>query len=497
MMMKLFTKSALVLAMALSASLPTLAQSTISVNKLSSYTETCADEGCAEISAFDATSSRVFTTNSLENQLRILEVDADGIMSEFGTVDLAIFGGGPNSVAVSNGVVAVAIEAFNKQDNGTVELFNTDGDHIKSIIAGALPDMVTFTPDGRYLLVANEGEPNDDYNVDPEGSITIINTSSWLPTQVNFNEFDDKKLKDVRVFGPGASVSEDLEPEYIAVSADSTTAWISLQENNAMAKLDIATATITDVIGLGYKRHDQARNAFDASNEDSGINIQNWPTLGMYQPDAIASYQRGNATFIISANEGDARDYDGYSEEERVKDLILDPEKFPNAAELQQKPLLGRLKTTTANGDTDGDGDHDEIYSYGGRSFSIWNSNGKRVFDSGSQLEDYLAQYQEQGFDVWTDNRSDDKGPEPESITVGQLDGDNYAFIGLERTSGLFIYNISSPYKPKAAGYIDLKSEGDIGPEGLVFVQRDKDTAWLIVTNEISNTTSLYEITVD
>lgn len=407
------------LAIALSLPMGAIANPTVTVNKLSTYTETCPDEGCAEISAFDPASSKIFTTNATENELRILEIDADGLISDSAAIDLSLYGGGPNSVAVSDGVVAVAIEGFSKQNNGTVELFDTNGSHIHSVTAGALPDMLTFTPNGRYLLVANEGEPNDDYNNDPEGSITIIDTKTWIPVEANFHAFDNKKLKNVRIFGKNATVSQDLEPEYITVSADSKTAWIALQENNALAKLDIEKATITDVYGLGYKRHDLARNAFDASNEDGGINIQNWPTLGMYQPDAITSYQRGEATFIITANEGDARDYDGYSEEVRVKDLELDPKAFPDATEIQLEGNLGRLKTTTANGDTDGDGDHDEIYSYGARSFSIWNANGKLVFDSGSQFEDFLAQYQNNGFDVWTDSRSDDKGPEPESITTG------------------------------------------------------------------------------
>ena len=496
--MKILTKSVLALAISVSMITPTFAAKSIFTTKLlSSYKEVCPDEACAEISAYDAQSSRVFTTNSEENQLRILEINNDGQLVEVGLIDLSGYGGGPNSVAVSNGVVAVAVQAFIKQENGTVELFTTDGTHIQSIQVGALPDMVTFTPDGQYLLVANEGEPNDSYTFDPEGTVTIIDTASWLAKTANFHAYDNAKLKDVRVFGPNASVSQDLEPEFITVAADSTTAWITLQENNAIAKLDIASATITDIYGLGFKRHDQAKNGFDASDEDNGINIAPHPTLGMYQPDSIASFQRGNATFLITANEGDSRDYEGYSEEVRVKDLELDPEKFPNADDLQKKSALGRLKTTTANGDTDGDGDNDEIYSYGARSFSIWNANGKQIFDSGSQFEDYLAQYQEQGWNVWEEKRSDDKGPEPESVTVGELAGEQYAFIGLERTSGLFIYNISSPSRPTVAGFIDLELVGDVGPEGLKFISRDANTGWLLITNEISNTTSLYEISVD
>lgn len=482
------------------------------IEKLTTYTEECGgEESCTEISAFDESSSRVFVTNAAEEQLRILSLDNSNTLQEFQVIDLP---GGPNSVAYNNGIVAVAVEADNKTDNGSVILFQYDenlGEYTQYDVlsVGALPDMLTFSPDGNYLLVANEGEPNDDYTIDPVGSVSVIHTNDWSVHPATFDAFNDAKLKDVRIFGPGASVAQDVEPEYITVSQDSSTAWISLQENNALAKLDIASATITDIYGLGYKLHRLKKNAFDASNKDDAINIQTWPTYGMYMPDAIASYQRDDATFIITANEGDARDYDGYSEEARVKDLVLDPKAFPNAEELQQDENLGRLKTTMAQGDIDGDEDFDRIYSYGARSFSIWNANGKQVYDSGSDFERAQAatveseanpllyfNSDEPGEDE--ENRSDDKGPEPESVVVGELAGETYAFIGTERTSDIFIYKLSNPHKPEAVGFIDLDNvEGtpDVGPEGLLYIERDANTGWLLVTNEISNTVSLYEIT--
>jgi hypothetical protein len=389
----------------------------------------------------------------------------------------------------------VAVEAEVKQNDGTVVLFTTDGQFKDNLRVGALPDMLTFTPDKQYLLVANEGEPNSAYTIDPEGSVSVIDTTTWLVQTADFKRFNDRDLKGARVFGPNATPAQDFEPEYIAVSADSSTAWISLQENNAFAVLDIKQAKIVDVFGLGYKNHNDPSDGLDASNKDGGINIQAWPVFGMYQPDAIATYQKGSRTFIVSTNEGEARDYDGFSEQQRVKDLVLNSRHFSNRSDLQQEQNLGRLNITTTQGDHKKDGEYDKLYSFGGRSFSIWSEKGDQVFDSRADFETSLQSFQDNGdMDVWVDSRSDDKGPEPESVVVGEIAGRTYAFIGLERTSGVFIYDITSPESSYLTHYIDLKAHGDLGPEGLVFIPRDNDMGWLLVTNEVSNTISLYGI---
>ena len=250
---------------------------------------------------------------------------------------------------------------------------------------------------------------------------------------------------------------------------------------------------------------------FDASNQDGGescaipledpeecINIKPQPTLGMYQPDALASYTVDGQVYVISANEGDARDYDGFSEEFRVGDdeIVLDMTAYPDAERLKNEADLGRLKTTDATGDTDGDGDFDQIYSYGARSFSIWSSSGAQVYDSGDDFEQRLLNLQLAGGDVWTDSRSDDKGPEPESLTVASIAAKDIAFIGLERTSGVMVYDVSYPMEAEYLGFLDTKKAGDISPEGLIYVPRTENRGALIVTNEVSNTTSIYQIII-
>jgi DNA-binding beta-propeller fold protein YncE len=489
-----FKLTLLAAALSASASAPVLSAPAFQFTHLSTYAEECNDKkSCSEISAYDPISGKVFTTNAEENELRILKIVAN-TLQEVGTIDLSPYGGGPNSVAVSKGLVAVAVENNDKQAAGAVVIFDTNASFQRTISAGALPDMLSFTPNGNFLIVANEGEPNDAYDFDPEGSVTVINTSTWTAQTADFSAFNHSALKNVRVFGPNATLAQDVEPEYVAISADSSTAWISLQENNALAKLDIASATITDIYGLGYKKHQQEKNALDASNKDSGINIQAWPVAGMYQPDAIASYEVNGHTYIVSANEGDARDYDGFSEETRIGKLTLNPEAFPDAATLQENANLGRLKTTTTLGDINNNGDFEKLYSYGARSFSIWSEDGKLVADTGADFERQLAKLEANGVEVWTGSRSDDKGPEPESVAIAELNGLTYAFVGLERVSGIFVYDISTPKKPKYSAYLNTKAFGDLSPEGLVFIKDSENSGRLLVTNEVSNTVSLYKV---
>ncbi|HEY9597205.1 MAG TPA: choice-of-anchor I family protein, partial [Cyanophyceae cyanobacterium] len=385
-------------------------------------------------------------------------------------------------------------------------------------------------------LVANEGEPSGDYRVDPEGSVSIIDLNTWNVTTAGFNGVN--LSGPVRIFGPNASVAQDLEPEYITVSEDSKRAWVTLQENNALGILDLTTGMFTDVVGLGFKDLSLPGNGLDASDRDNAINIANYPNLfGMYQPDEIRSYTVGGKTYLVTANEGDSRQYTytdengneqaSLDEEAKVRDLKLDPTAFPNAAALQRNPVLGRLEVTNTLGDTDGDGDFDKLYAFGGRSFSIRDELGNLVFDSGDQFEQIIAKLLPKDFNSNNtennsfDNRSDNKGPEPEGVTLAQLDGRTYAFIGLERVGGIMTYDITNPFKPSFVNYVNnrdfsvlfnvneegepdptlkqLLAVGDLGPEGLLFISaKDSPTSkpLVVVNHEVSGTTTIYEVSV-
>jgi len=762
----------------------------ISLTKLSTYETGIFDESAAEIASYDEKNGYLVFVNAEDNEVVILNMadPENPVKVRAIDVETEVSGGKANSVAVQNGVIAVAVEADAKDGNGSVVFYEAvSGNHLKTVTVGVLPDMVAFTPDGTKVLSANEGEPEDDYSKDPEGSISVIDVSSGASnatvTTLNFNGFDANKAAlisaGVRIFGADvskaysvtdfedgatlfytgfdddnlngldtvsvigeqswttadfglpspsakmsgyvsstktrhdnedwliipaldlttksdvklsfaeainyenisvdnnqqvlistnysgsgnpnaaswdtlqvtgrsggkswtfvtvddidlsayegessvhiafkyrssftednastweidnikvfaenaaiqladasgistgqwitldsdnanaetdaalpyqvesvngnkimlttgfesefdggkfeegtdtsadasawtvylhentATVSQDLEPEYVAISPDSKTAYVTCQENNALIVVNLETNTISEIKALGFKDHSVPGNGLDASDKGKKIDIATYPNLkGMYMPDAAVAYQIGGKAYLFTANEGDAREYDALIEEVRVKDIMLDEAAFPNASVLQDKEVLGRLTVTNTMGDIDGDGDFDALYSFGARSFSIWDASGNLVWDSGDQIEKATAIAYPEYFNSDNDEegdldpRSDAKGPEPEAIAVGTINGSTYAFVGLERIGGVMIFDVTNPAAPVFKKYINnrdftvnpkdnLSAAGDLGPECVVFVpasSRTDSKNLLIVSNEVSGTVTTYEI---
>jgi len=469
----------------------------LSFSKIGSFTNGNG-EAFAEISAFDPITKKLFIVNPEQNEISVLDLTDATNPLKGASISLT---GSPNSVAVHNGILAVAVENINKQINGTIETYDTDSQElIKSYSAGALPDMVTFTPDGNYIVSANEGEPSDDYTIDPEGSVTIVEVATETVFQVSFTG-QANPGNGFRIFGNNgvSTLLQDIEPEYVTISDDSKTAYIGLQENNGMAIIDLESKNITALVGLGTKNWNLSGNELDVSDRDGlAGNLNNWNILGFYMPDAIDYFTANGTGYIVSANEGDSRDYSGYSEEVRVKDLVLDTSVYPDAADLQLDRNLGRLKTTTANGDENNDGLYEQIYSYGTRSFSIWNTNGQLVYDSGSEIANRTLALAPSIFNQdegEADGRSDDKGAEPESVKTLKVGEETLLFVGLERTSGILAYNITNPLNPTFVTW--LYDNDDISPEGLIVVDKaDSPTGnyLMIATHEVSSTIAIYEL---
>ena len=469
------------------------------------------DESAAEIVAYHPDSKTAYLVNSNSKAVDVVDlsdVTAPTITSTLdvaGDVETAVDAlsegdlGAVNSVDVSGDYMAVAIEADTKQDTGYIAFYNVDGTFVSAVAAGALPDKVGFSPDGKYAVVANEGEPNDDYSVDPAGTITVIDVSGGFDIATaatadftDFNAGGSKELTGpVRISAKAESVAQDLEPEFIAFSADSMTAFATLQENNAVAIIDLASAEVTTVLGIGFKDYGLPGNEIDASNKDDGVNLNSWSIFGTYMPDGFDAYDVNGVTYLVTANEGDGREYvsdatdeadcttqggflfdEGdcfhYLDEIRVKDL--DASQFTEdlvaklGADFQDQDKLGRLKVITDLGLEDASACttlattgqpiafpeetpvagcvYENLYSFGSRSFTIWDtSTGRAVFDSGSDMERITAQQLGGSFNASNDSndgddRSDDKGPEPEAVEIATINDNTFAFIALERVGG-------------------------------------------------------------
>lgn len=544
----------------------------------------------AEIVSYDKTTDRLYVVNAEDKTVDVLMFDANGKPEKEKTIDLQaaasdadISIGAANSVVAKNGLVAVAIENDNKQENGIVALYqSSDLSLLNTFEAGALPDMVTMTEDGHYILTANEGEPNGDYSIDPEGSVTLINITAGytdaaaVVTQIDFNAFDagqsrHSELNDVRLPSPhGASVSQDLEPEYITITSNNK-AVVALQENNAFAVIDIATAAVESIKGLGVKSWASVADGgqgyeLDVTNKDEVLSYSSYPQLvGYYMPDSLASYTVNGQDYVLSANEGDGREYiyettqetcdnaghtwDGkeyqpggededatkyttkeddcisYIDEARGDDLNVDAahplmnETVLGAGNtIADGDTLGRIKVVADNVDVAAD---ENVYTYGARSFSIWNMSGELVFDSGDELSkqaNTTSHFNTSNDNQDNDDRSDDKGIEPEAIEVASILDKHVAFIGLERQGGIAAYDVTTPSESTFLTYVnnrdftaDVCTEvdgtecdndeyneavGDLGPESIEYFTRD-DKHFIAVGNEVSGTTTIYQVNLN
>jgi len=533
---------------------------TIELAQTGRYQSGIFDESAAEIVAYDPTTKQTFVVNSKSGKVDVLNSNDITTPTLSFSIDVAANIGNEaglaNSVAVYNGLLAVAMDNSTKTDNGWIVFYKTsDLSFVKKVEVGAIPDMVIFSPDGKKVVAAIEAEPNEGYTVDPNGMVSVIDITwdgSELTTALTNIDFVDFNVgasrhselpTDLILAGIGsngkATVAADIEPEYVAINKNSTKAFVALQENNGIAVINLTTKTVEKIYALGFKDHSIAKNALDVNDKD-GVKITNYPVKGMYMPDSIALFETNNKTYLLTANEGDDRDdwledFDnkttceaaGYSfyKNKECKDAVkigkLDNTdmtiKLDSVLE-SQKNDLERLKfsylvTKKMNGGNSTD--IESIYAYGARSFSIWDmANGSLVWDSGKFFEEKTAELYGTEFNNDNDEnksqgRSDNKGPEPEAITIGTINKKTYAFIGLERMGGVMVYEITDPTAPVFVQYLnnrDLNIEpgdgvdaGDLGPEGFKFVSASKSPNGkpiLIVGNEVSGTTTFYTINV-
>ena len=491
----------------------------IELNHIASFDPNPTAGSTTEIVVHDAKSQRLFMTSAIQDRMDIADFSDPKNIKLIKSIDMTPYGG-ITSVAVKNDVVAVASPNANEQLDGQVVFFSTNGDYISKVTVGALPDMITFTPDGKKVLTANEGQPSLDYTVDPEGSVSIIDISAGVAalTQAQVKTIDfkswnameaDLKTKGVRKLYAKSTLSQDFEPEYITVAADNSKAWVTLQENNAIAELDLSNSTVKDIWAMGTKDMNAKGNGYDASDVSGSVLLANWPVQSFYIPDGMANYTVNNKTYLITANEGDEKEYTPLNERTTVSAVTLDATKFPQGDMLKETHALGRFRISNIQGDTDGDGDYDALYSVGSRSFSIWDPTNKSlVWDAGDQLEWITSKHPAVGRIFNADNegialkgRSRAKGPEPEGVTVAEINGRSFAFVALERTGGVMVYDVTNPTAPVFEDYQNTRSNtaltGDLGPEGIQYISNANSPTgkpYVIVANEISGTVAVFEV---
>lgn len=489
--------------------------------------------GGTEIVKYNPKNGYAYSVNGDKEALDIIDVKHPGkdgainLVKRIYLQDNGIEAGDLTSVTVhpSGDYVAVSAPAVDKTKPGHVVFYGSNGDYINNVTVGSLPDMVTFSKDSKYLLVANEGEPSDDYTVNPPGSVSVIDVTGG-PANVTANNvrtamFTKEHQEGIRALGPNAEDAYlNIEPEYIAVDSQSKYAYVTLQEVSAIAKVDIVKGQIVQVKGLPYKDHSLAQNAMDVSDEDGKSELRRAPVLGLLQPDGIDTYDYNGETYLLIANEGDSQDYEGYSEEKRVKklkdDIQLDARYYQGYTQAELDDMvknglfddeqLGRLKVTTSHAFKDADGKYNALVSYGGRSFSILRASDlEMIYDSGSDIEQRVLDLLPERFnanyeaadDIKVDDRSDDKGPEAENVVVGKVDSHSYAFVGLERVGGIMIYDITNPNEPYFVKYLYDPDNKDISPEGITFESAEESPngkPMLIASFELSGTTSAWEL---
>jgi DNA-binding beta-propeller fold protein YncE len=506
---------------------------TIRLAFLGRYSVGIFGSGGAGQPAYDPETRRLFVVNADRGWIDTVDISDPGAPTRVQRQVVLGYGGFPESIALSRGILAVAFTSLDGTLPGKVLFFDTNGRRIGDIVrVGVRPVQLRFTPDGQKLVVVNHGEANDSYTVDPEGGVSIIDIGIADPAcrgaacairpravQLDFRAFDNQKAalrrNGVRIFGPGASVAQDLEPEAVAIAPDGAVAWINLQRNNAVAVLDLANPGIDRIFALATKDHGRPGAGLDGSSVDGEINVRPWPIRAFYGPDGFAAYQVAGETFLVSANEGDPRESTAFVEETPLRTLRLDTEVFPNAAVLQQEGNLGRLRVSRVDGDLDGDDAFDQVFAYGGRSFSIWSGAGELIFDSGDELERIAAEavpacFNCSGGSSRFDERSDDRGPEPEALAIGRIGGRDYVFLAPERIGGLYVYDIADPRAPVFQHYVNFRdfsidprrvcaadrpvsaacaAAGDLEPEGVLFIAAADSpigVSLVVVTHELS-----------
>lgn len=508
----------------------------------------------AEVAAWHSRSRTAFVINGKDKTLDLVSLSdishnvpliaKSKLNLAEAAAEIGVEFGDATSVAVSpdGSSIAVAVQDKDYTQPGCVLFLDSNGTVTSGVMVGVQPDMICFAgSDGKTLLTANEGEPRGGYGkgaFDPPGSVSVVRLDNGIPvsTQVGFEEFTSQDLlsrgvilqttrNDGKVLGH-IPPSIDLEPEYIAVDDDGRFAWVSLQEANAIAKLNVEDGRFEWVKGLPRKDHSLPENALDLAKDNMGM-LAEYPVKGLLMPDAIALYETQDRIYLVTANEGSHREWPLRPNDEpdkkhpsfyvnKQKLSRIKNKELSSALSAAQRNFVYLAKTDGspyeevtihADASRDDKGQINELYTFGGRSFSIFDAQTlDMVYDSGSAFERHIAKTLPRYFNVSDDNliidsRSGSKGPEPEGVIVARHGKSVYAMVGLERIGGFMVYDITNPSAPTFICHANSrdysgKISGDSGPEGLVWisaVESPTNTPLVLLANEISGTLAVFE----
>lgn len=468
--------------------------------------EANADGGVAEIVAYDTENQKAYVVDGQDGVLVKMDLLADGSLAdpeEIQVKDLidGFAYGDMTSVSVdpATGNVAVALQNADFAAPGRVAVLDSRGNLLDSYTVGAQPDMLTYTKDGGRILTANEGEPREGLGggaADPAGSVSVIDVQAGIVKTAGFESFTAEELLAEGVLlgkadGQVIPPSLDLEPEYIAVNGEGTKAYVTLQEANAIGVLDLETASFTAVKGLGFVDYSREENAADLIEDNAYAPKTYENTLGVRMPDGIGLYEVNGQTYLLTANEGDAREWGDYENTDKTTVTATDGTEAEKVETLLPEYVAGLEENTH--------------YLLGGRSFSVFDENLNLVYDSGNDFEEKTAGYLGEWFncsndDLERDSRSRKKGPEAESITQGRVGNNTYAFVALERVGGVMVYDITDPDAITYVNYINTRDfsgeiAGDVAPEGLCFVSANDSASGkpvLLAACEVSGTVAAY-----
>lgn len=538
----LFAVPAIVLGLGLS--IPAQAEDGFSVTKLGVF-DSLSGVGGAEIASYHAATKQVYITNGARNRVDIVSIANPADPRWVSAIDVNPYGDNITSVAAGKFVVAVAVhrsptfavDGTPTLNTGKLVIARPSGSIIRVIDLGSSqPDSVTFTPDGLTALVAIEGEPicakdnsatpadeSKDYAFakDPRGAVAIVdlkNPKTAKPKLAGFSKFSaaELKAKGLVVSLTSKNPAVDLEPEYVS-PLDNSTAYVSLQEANGIALVDLKSAKVREIYSAGTT--DLSTTAFDLSDKDSGAGPATYSNVvALAMPDALAAFKSGKDNYVVTANEGDDRaDWSCFTavDDKRAKDMKVDSIAFPTWDALKADSKLGRAKVNPNIGDSNGDGSYEQLYLLSNRSFSIF-KNGQRIYDSGNLLEQ--LQITNFGLDKingeWNtttgaysaQSRSDDKGPEAEGVTVGMVGSSRVAVIGMERMSALLFVDITNPANPAVIKWEQMLPLSNIvpgalmqtwSPEGLLFIDAKESPngkALVLTSYEVSGSLSIHQI---